>query len=92
MAAQQNKINMGKSFIPLQGMVSCLLFFLFPGLILIVAKSADETAILLLGLYVDVVRKCVLCYFMHVGILSHTEKVPNELISPNWLCLGRVPL
>ena len=43
------------------------LFVLFPGLFEIVAQSADGTAKLLLWIYVDVVRKWVLCEFLHFG-------------------------
>ena len=58
MAAQQNQINLGnESCVPLQGMVCCLAFILFPGLFEIVAQSADGTAKLFLGMNVDVVRK-----------------------------------
>ena len=49
MAAQQNQIKLGReNSISLQGMVSCLPFLLFPGLIEIVAQSADGTAKLFL--------------------------------------------
>ena len=43
------------------------LFVLFPGLIEIIAQSADGTAKLLLWIYVDVVRKWVLWEFLHFG-------------------------
>ena len=69
------------------------LFILFPGLFEIVAQSADGTAILFLGMHVDVVRKWVLLDFLHFGVLSHTEKgTKMRLISPNWLCWVWVPL
>ena len=38
------------------------------------------TAILFLGMYVDIARKWVLLDFLHFGVLSHIEKVPNELM------------
>ena len=60
MAAQQNQINLGnENCVPLQGMVSCLSFILFPGLFVfeIVAHSPDGTAKLFLEMNVDVVRK-----------------------------------
>ena len=50
MAAQQNA---------LQGIRATSLFILLPVLCEIDAQSADGTAILLLGMYVDVVRKWV---------------------------------
>ena len=40
----------------------------------IVAQSADGSATLFLGMYVDVVRKWVLWDFLHFGVLSSTEK------------------
>ena len=48
------------------------LFILFQGLFEIIAQSADWTAILFLGMYVDVARKLVLWDFLHFGVLSHT--------------------
>ena len=93
MVAQHNQISLGKeNCISLQGVWDASRFKLLPGLFKIVAKSADGSAILFLRMYVDVVRKWVLWDFLHFGVLSHIEKVPNKLISPNWLCWGWVPL
>ena len=65
MAAHQNA---------LQGIRAASIFILLPVLSEIDAQSADGTAILFLGMYVDVVRKWVLWDFLHFGVLSYTEK------------------
>ena len=58
MAAQYNQINLVKeNCIPLQGIESCLPFYLLPGLFEITAQSAHGAAIFFFGMYVEIVRK-----------------------------------
>ena len=93
---KQNNINLGKgNFIPLQGLWATSLFITFPGLFEIIAQSADGTAILIYGMYVDVGRKSgngCLGTFCTLGYCLILKKVPNELVSPNWLWWGWLPL
>ena len=64
------------------------LFVLFPGLIDIIAQSADGIAKLLLWIYVDVLRKWVLWDFLHFGYCLVAEKGINWAYPPNLAVLG----
>mgnify|MGYP001802931951 CR=1 FL=1 len=64
------------------------LFILFPGLFEIIAQSALGSAIPFHWSYVEIVRKQVICEFLHLRILSSTKKSNKKAHQPNLPVMG----
>ena len=64
------------------------LFILFPGLFYIIVQSAIRSAIPFYWMYLEVVSRRVLCEFLHLGILSSTEKGTKQAHQPNLAVMG----
>ena len=79
MAAQQNQINLGKLyFIARNGELPPFLYY-SKVYFEIVAQSADGTAILSFGMYVDVVMKWVLLDFLHLLTMYRSPQTNTGL-------------
>ena len=79
MAAQQNQIHLGKeNSIPMQGMVSCLHFFVYSQVSLMEQQYS----------FLDIVRNWVVWDFLCFGVLSLTDKGTKAAYQPKLAVLG----
>ena len=86
MAAQQNQIHLGKeNSIPMQGMVSCLHFFVYSQVYL---RQLPNQLMEQQYSFLDIVRNWVVWDFLCFGVLSLTDKGTKATYQPKLAVLG----